>query len=46
MPGPRRWTALETELLQDCTVFSVSRSLSLSPKTGEKHAFFRIDSSN
>jgi len=44
MSGPRRWTVLETEFLQDCAVFSVSRTLARSPRTGEPHAFFRIDS--
>ena len=44
MRGPRRWTALETEHLQDCTVFTVSKTLALSPRTGEKHVFYRIHS--
>ena len=44
MGGPRRWTVLETEFLQDCAVFSVSRTLSKSPRTGESHSFYRIDS--
>ena len=43
MPGPRRWTALETELLQECRVFSVSRVAARSPRTGAAHDFFRID---
>jgi ADP-ribose pyrophosphatase len=43
MPGPKPWKALETELLQDCTVFSVSRVHTRSPRTGEVHPFFRID---
>jgi len=34
---------LETEFLQDCAVFSVSRTLSKSPRTGESHPFYRID---
>jgi 8-oxo-dGTP pyrophosphatase MutT (NUDIX family) len=44
MAGPRRWTVLETEFLQDCAVFSVSRTLSRSPRTGDAHSFYRIDS--
>lgn len=43
MSGPKPWTALETQLLQDCTVFSVSRVKTRSPRTGEVHPFFRID---
>jgi ADP-ribose pyrophosphatase len=46
MSKPRRWTALETELLQRCAVFTVSRVRTRSPKTGEAHDFFRIDSSD
>ena len=46
MSGPTRWTALETEFLQDCAVFSVSRTLSESPRTGDRHDFFRIDSAD
>ena len=44
MSGPRRWTVLEKQFLQDCAVFSVSRSLAKSPRTGELHSFYRIDS--
>jgi ADP-ribose pyrophosphatase len=46
MPRPRRWTVLETEFLQDCAVFRVSRTLSQSPRTGDAHPFYRIDSSD
>jgi 8-oxo-dGTP pyrophosphatase MutT (NUDIX family) len=46
MSRPRRWKALETEPLQDCAVFRVSRTLTESPHTGERHSFFRIDSSD
>jgi len=45
MPGPRRWTPLETEFLQDCAVFTVSRAAARSPQ-GETHDFFRIDSAD
>jgi len=44
MSRPRRWNDLETEALQDCAVFSVSRTLTESPHTGKRHSFFRIDS--
>jgi 8-oxo-dGTP pyrophosphatase MutT (NUDIX family) len=44
MSGPRRWTALATELLQECEVFRVSRTQARSPRTGDRHAFYRIDS--
>lgn len=45
MSGPRRWTPLETEFLQDCAVFSVSRAAARSPQ-GDTHDFFRIDSAD
>ena len=41
MPVP--WEELETESLQDCRVFRVSRTRFRSPRTGQVHAFFRID---
>jgi 8-oxo-dGTP pyrophosphatase MutT (NUDIX family) len=37
---------LETEFLQDCAVFSVSRTLAKSPRTGGSHSFYRIDSAD
>ena len=43
MSEPRRWRVVETQPLQDCAVFSVSRLLSQSPRDGREHAFFRID---
>ncbi len=46
MSDPKRWTVEETELLQDCRVFSVSRTRSRSPQTGQPHSFFRIDSTD
>ena len=46
MSGPKRWTALESEFLQDCDVFTVSRTTALSPRTGRRHVFHRIDSSD
>ena len=44
MSGPRPWTRLETQLLQDCRIFRVSRTLARSPTTGREHPFHRIDS--
>jgi ADP-ribose diphosphatase len=44
MSRPRRWNTLETEALQDCNVFRVSRTLTESPNTGKRHSFYRIDS--
>ena len=46
MSDPKRWTIEKTELLQDCRVFSVSRTRTRSPRTGQPHSFFRIDSSD
>jgi 8-oxo-dGTP pyrophosphatase MutT (NUDIX family) len=37
---------LETEFLQECKVFNVSRTRAESPRTGEVHPFYRIDSSD
>ncbi|HBZ71005.1 MAG TPA: NUDIX hydrolase [Deltaproteobacteria bacterium] len=42
---PRPWEELETEPLEDCKVFRVSRTLFRSPRTGQVHPFFRIDAS-
>lgn len=43
MKGPKPWNALETELLQDCGIFRVSRTQAVSPRTGSRHVFHRID---
>ncbi|HXZ84105.1 MAG TPA: NUDIX hydrolase [Myxococcota bacterium] len=40
------WEEVERELLQDCRVFTVSRSTARSPLTGEPHPFYRIDSAD
>lgn len=40
---PRPWDEIRREALQDCRVFSVSRSRARSPRTGQEHDFFRID---
>jgi len=44
--GPREWTKLEDEPIQDCRVFSVRRIRARSPRTGDAHDFFAIDSSD
>jgi len=46
MAGPRRWTTLEKQPVQDCRVFSVQRVRARSPRTGAEHDFFTIDSSD
>lgn len=46
MPKPRPWTVLDEEALQDCRVFTVQRVRSRSPRTGEDHDFFDIDSAD
>lgn len=43
MKGPKPWNALVTELLQDCGIFRVSRTQAVSPRTGSRHDFHRID---
>lgn len=45
--GPAlHWREISRERLQDCRVFSVSRTLSESPDGRARHPFFRIDSSD
>ena len=44
--GPREWTKIEDEPIQDCRVFSVRRIRARSPRTGVAHDFFAIDSSD
>ncbi len=46
MSKPKPWAEIERLLLQDCRVFTVSRSLARSPHTGEHHPFYRIDSAD
>ena len=46
MPVVPEWEELERELLQDCRVFTVSRTTARSPHTGEAHPFYRIDSAD
>jgi len=43
MNQPEPWTQEEVEDLQDCRVFRVARTLARSPRTGERHTFYRID---
>lgn len=45
MRAPPPWEVLETEELQDCSVFRVSRSLMRAPRGGDVHPFFRIEAS-
>lgn len=45
MVEPPPWELVERELLQDCTVFRVTRSLARSPRTGALHPFHTIDAS-
>lgn len=44
MTRPRPWRHVETTELHDCRVFTVGRSVAISPTTGTDHAFYRIDS--
>jgi 8-oxo-dGTP pyrophosphatase MutT (NUDIX family) len=46
MGGPKPWTPVETEFLQDCSVFQVSRVLSRSPRNGRTFPFYRIEASD
>jgi len=46
MSKPDPWPLLEEEALQDCRVFRVGRARARSPRTGEAHDFFRIDSTD
>jgi 8-oxo-dGTP pyrophosphatase MutT (NUDIX family) len=46
MSKPMPWQELESRLLQDCRVFTVSRTLARSPTTGQPHPFYRIDAAD
>src|SRR5262245_22192174 len=46
MPVVPEWEEVERELLQDCRVFTVSRTTARSPHTGQAHPFYRIDSAD
>ena len=43
MGKPRPWTVLDTEQVQDCTVFRVHRDAARSPATGGVHPFWRLE---
>ena len=43
MPVVPEWEEVERELLQDCRIFTVSRSTARSPHTGRPHPFYRIE---
>jgi 8-oxo-dGTP pyrophosphatase MutT (NUDIX family) len=45
-PEVPAWDEVDRVLLQDCRVFTVSRSLARSPHTGEPHPFYRIDAAD
>jgi len=44
MSKPGLWKEIENEFLEDCRVFTVSRTTAESPADGTHHPFFRIDS--
>ena len=46
MAGPKPWTRLASEALQDCRVFSVHRVRARSPRTGGEYDFYTIDASD
>lgn len=46
MPPPKKirpWKRLDTEMVYRCSVFSLRRDRSLSPRTGSEHEFFVLD---
>ena len=45
-PGPQPWIPLEIEPIQEFRVSSVRRIRARSPRTGDAHDFFAIDSSD
>jgi ADP-ribose pyrophosphatase len=42
--GPQRWTRLARERIQSCRIFDVHRIRARSPRTGDEHDFFGIES--
>lgn len=46
MVGPRPWTTVERERIQECRVFDVHRIRARSPRTGRDHEFFGIDAAD
>jgi ADP-ribose diphosphatase len=45
-PGALTWREIGCEPVADCEVFSVERSVAVSPADGEAHAFYRLQSPN
>ncbi len=43
MAGPKPWNSLGSELLQDCRIFTVSRTEAVSPHGGPPRTFHRLD---
>jgi 8-oxo-dGTP pyrophosphatase MutT (NUDIX family) len=43
MRSPPAWTLLDTEEVQDCTIFRVHRDRMRSPRSGDAHPFWRIE---
>jgi len=46
MSRPEPWRLIDEEPLQDCRVFQVSRTRAESPRTGQAHDFYRLDSTD
>lgn len=46
MGKPRPWTLLDTEEVQDCTIFRVHRDRVRSPRSGDVHPFWRIEAAH
>jgi 8-oxo-dGTP pyrophosphatase MutT (NUDIX family) len=42
MGSPRPWTVVDTEAVQDCTIFRVHRDRARSPRSGDVHLWWRI----
>lgn len=46
MASPRPWTVIESEEVQDCTIFRVHRDRARSPRSGGVHPFWRIEAAS
>ncbi|MEM7412245.1 MAG: NUDIX hydrolase [Myxococcota bacterium] len=46
MSGPKPWRVHRVETIQECRVFSVTRMDTRSPRTGDDHHFFGIQSTD
>jgi 8-oxo-dGTP pyrophosphatase MutT (NUDIX family) len=44
LPVTKEWRELRREPVADCRIFSVERSISVSPHDSAEHAFYRIES--